>query len=113
MSKNRQFEGDDLRKADPKFQEDRFSMYLKAVDELDKFARKHYGKSVIHLAVRWILDKGADVALWGARRPDQLNVVGDMSGWHLDESALKAIDHILEENITNPVGPEFMAPPKA
>src|SRR6056297_242125 len=112
MTQNRQFEGDDLRKADPKFQEDRFSMYLKAVEELDKFARKHYGKSVIHLAVRWILDKGADVALWGARRPDQLNVVSDMSGWHLDESALKAIDQILEENITNPVGPEFMAPPK-
>ena len=111
MTKDREFKGDDLRQADPKFKDNRFEMYLNAVDELDKFARENYGKEVIHLAVRWILDQGADVALWGARRPDQLDVIDNMSGWHLNDDAMKAIDQILEKNITDPVGPEFMAPP--
>ena len=111
MQRDRQFEGDDLRKADPKFQGERFEMYLSAVDKLDKFANDNYGKKVIHLAVRWLLDQGADIALWGARKPEQLDVIDDMSGWHLSEEDMKQIDTILKNTITDPVGPEFMAPP--
>ena len=47
-------------------------------------AKARYGKRVIDLAVRWVLDQRITTALWGARRPDQLD----------------------------PVGPEFMAPPE-
>lgn len=111
MSHDRQFKGDDLRKADPKFQGERFKMYLSAVEKLDQFAHDNYGKDVIHLAVRWVLDQGADIALWGARKPAQLDVIDDMSGWHLSQEDMKQIDNILEETITDPVGPEFMAPP--
>lgn len=111
MSHDRHFEGDDLRKADPKFQGERFDMYLRAVEKLDQFAKDHYGKDVIHLAVRWVLDQGSDIALWGAREPAQLDVIDDMSGWHLSQTDMKKIDDILEETITDPVGPEFMAPP--
>ncbi|MCB2196339.1 MAG: aldo/keto reductase [Bacteroidetes bacterium] len=111
MSRDRQFKGDDLRKADPKFQGERFKMYLSAVEKLDQFAHDNYGKDVIHLAVRWVLDQGADIALWGARKPAQLDVIDDMSGWHLSQEDMKQIDNILEETITDPVGPEFMAPP--
>ena len=32
-------------------------------------------------------------------------------GWSLDEATKKAIDQITREFISDPVGPEFMAPP--
>jgi aryl-alcohol dehydrogenase-like predicted oxidoreductase len=104
------FDGDDLRRADPKFQQPRFGQYLAAVEKLDELART-YGKRVIHLAIRWMLDRGITVALWGARRPDQLQPVDEVSGWSLDAAAKAQIDKILRETITDPVGPEFMAPP--
>lgn len=111
MSKDREFKGDDLRKDDPKFQGDRFEQYLKAVDKLDEFAQKNFNKRVIHLAVRWMLDQGISAALWGARRPDQLDPIDGISGWQLKDEDKKEIDRILEESIKDPVGPEFMAPP--
>ena len=113
MKPDTKFEGDDIRKADPKFSEPRFAQYLKAVDLLDKYAQEHYGKRVIHLAVRWVLDKEpSHIALWGARRPSQLDPVGDIMGWSLNKEDFEAIDKILEEIIKDPVGPEFMAPPE-
>jgi aryl-alcohol dehydrogenase-like predicted oxidoreductase len=106
------FEGDDLRKVDPKFQQPRLGQYLKAVDELATFARDRYGKTVLALAVRWLLDRGDKiVALWGARRPDQLAPAKDVIGWHLDKAAMAEIDRILARTVSEPVGPEFMAPP--
>lgn len=110
MSKDRLFEGDDLRKNDPKFQSPRYEQYLEAVNRLDQFAFENYGKRVIHLAVRWILDRGIAVALWGARNPGQLDAVKEMTGWSLSNDALLEIDRILAEIIKAPVGPEFMAP---
>jgi aryl-alcohol dehydrogenase-like predicted oxidoreductase len=108
------FAGDDLRKNDPKFQAPRFQQYLNAVTKLDQFAQERYGKRVIHLAVRWVLDRyGASVALWGARRPDQLEPINDVMGWRIDEPAMAEIDRILAQTIKDPVGPEFMAPPLA
>ncbi|HJX36153.1 MAG TPA: aldo/keto reductase [Dehalococcoidales bacterium] len=105
------FEGDDLRKIDPKFKEPRFSQYLAAVTALDRFARERYGKTVLALAVRWILDQGETIALWGARRPEQLAPVDEVMGWSLDAAAMGEIDRILLQYIKDPVGPEFMAPP--
>jgi len=112
MSKSSQFTGDDLRKSDPKFLPPRFEQYLAAVKKLDQFAREHYGRRVIQLAVRWVLDRGEmNIALWGARRADQLSPIADVVGWHIDSSAMAEIDQILQETIRDPVGPEFMAPP--
>ena len=96
---------------DPKFQQPRLGDYLEAVAQLDRFARGHYGKSVLALAVRWLLDRGMIVALWGARRPDQLTPVNEVMGWKLDAEAMREIDEILAETIRDKVGPEFMAPP--
>jgi hypothetical protein len=50
------FDGDDLRRTDPKFLEQRFAQYLAAVERLDWFAWQRFGKRVIHLAVRWMLE---------------------------------------------------------
>jgi aryl-alcohol dehydrogenase-like predicted oxidoreductase len=105
------FDGDDLRQTDPKFRPPRYAQYLAAVAALDQLARERYGKSVLALAVRWILDQGPTIALWGARRPDQLAPLEDAVGWRLDRETRRLIDHILAETIGDPVGPEFMAPP--
>ncbi|MFT8564812.1 aldo/keto reductase [Acetobacter orientalis] len=110
MTADRQFEGDDLRRTDPKFQQPRFGQYLKAVEDLKGIANKH-NKSMLALAIRWVLDKGPTIALWGARKPEQISGIDDAFGWKLDEADLKTIDAILAQDITSPVGPEFMAPP--
>jgi aryl-alcohol dehydrogenase-like predicted oxidoreductase len=106
-----QFKGDDLRRNDPKFREPRFSQYLAAVASLDDYARERYGRGVLALAVRWVLDQGDTVALWGARRPAQLDPLQDTMGWNLDDEAKKRIEQILKQTVKDPVGPEFMAPP--
>lgn len=112
MREDTQFTGDDLRKNDPKFQGTRYRQYLNAVAELDAFARERYQKNVLALALRWLVDQpGVTTALWGARRPEQLDPVDDIEGWSLDKEAMAAIDNILARCIDDPVGPEFMAPP--
>ena len=104
------FEGDDMRRLDPKFQPPRYAQYLTAVERLDQLARDFFHRRVIHLAVRWMLDQGISVALWGGRHPDQLEAVLDVAGWSLGAATRARIDRILSEAITDPVGPEFMAP---
>jgi aryl-alcohol dehydrogenase-like predicted oxidoreductase len=112
MKPETEFQGDDVRKTDPKFQRPRYQQYLKAVERLDRFAQENYGKRVLELAIRWTLDQPfVTVALWGARHPNQLAPVAAVTGWKLDTAALKAINQIVRESVTDPVGPEFMAPP--
>ena len=113
MNAETSFPADDLRHNDPKFQMPRFRQYVTAVEKLDRFAQANYGKRVIHLALRWLLDRpGVGVALWGARRPDQLAPVTDVMGWRIDDGAMAEIDRILKTSIADPIGPEFMAPPE-
>jgi aryl-alcohol dehydrogenase-like predicted oxidoreductase len=113
MREDRAFKGDDLRRTDPKFQPPRFAQYLRAVDRLDEFARTRYGKRVLHLALRWLLDRpGVGAALWGARRPDQVDPVSEVFDFSLDADAKAEIDRVINEEVKDPVGPEFMAPPE-
>ena len=111
MRRDTTFAGDDVRGSDPKFLPPRYPQYLKAVEALDALARRRYGKSVLALAVRWVLEQGPTVALWGARRPEQLAPIRDVLGWHLDDETRRAIDQILLTTVTDPIGPDFMAPP--
>jgi aryl-alcohol dehydrogenase-like predicted oxidoreductase len=111
VTRGMSFDKGDIRRVDPKFQEPRFSQYITAVERLAAFAHERYGKSVLELAVRWVLDRpGVSVALWGARRPDQLDAVSGVLGWKLDASAMAEIDRIVKESVTDPVGPEYLAP---
>lgn len=106
-----QFPEGDIRQEDPKFQPPRFGQYLDAVARLDAFARQNYGKSVLELAVRWVLDRpGVSAALWGARRPDQLAAVEGIFRWCVGESAMREIDEIVRGSVTDPVGPEYLTP---
>ncbi len=111
MRPDTRFEGDDLRRSDPKFQPPRYAEYLAAVRRLDWLAQDRFGRRVIQLAVRWVLDHGGSVALWGARRPEQLHSVDGVGGWSLDQDAHAEIERVLHDYVTHPVGPEFMAPP--
>jgi aryl-alcohol dehydrogenase-like predicted oxidoreductase len=107
------FTGDDLRQTDPKFQPPRFAQYLQAVKLLERFAHDRYDKSLLALAVRWVLDQpGVSVALWGVRHPAELAPVKDVMDWRLEPEALSYIDEVIAETVRDPVGPEFMAPPE-
>jgi aryl-alcohol dehydrogenase-like predicted oxidoreductase len=113
MSKKTKFEGDDLRKSmDPKFQEPHFSEYLKCIEALKAWAQEKHQRSIIALAVRWVIDKGVNVALWGARKPEQLDEMDHVLGWKLTPQDFNEIDKIIEENVKHPIGPQFMAPPE-
>ncbi|MDA3922556.1 MAG: aldo/keto reductase [Salinisphaera sp.] len=112
MHAGREFKGDDLRNSDPKFQQPRLGQYLSAVEALEQFAHQYYDKHVLDLAIRWLLDQyDYSFALWGARTPDQLDAVTNVPGWHLDSDARTEIEKIVNAHVTDPVGPEFMAPP--
>jgi len=105
------FDRKDIRSVDPKFREPRFSQYIDAVERLTAFARERYGKTLPELAVRWVLDRpGISVALWGAKRPEQLDAAAGVLGWTLDAAAMDEIDRIIEESVTDPVGPEYLTP---
>jgi len=111
LTHDTKFPEGDIRRVDPKFQPPRYAQYLEAVAKLDAFAREYYGKRVLELAARWVLDRpGVSAALWGAKRPEQLNAVDGIFGWKLDEAAMAAIDAIVRETVTDPVGPEYLTP---
>lgn len=110
MTKDTTFPKDDLRSGDPKFQKPRFDHYLAAVDGFRAIAARH-DKSLMALAIRWVLDQGPMIALWGARKPEQIDGVRDVFGWSLTDEDKSEIDAILARDVPDPVGPEFMAPP--
>jgi aryl-alcohol dehydrogenase-like predicted oxidoreductase len=110
MRLDTKFEGDDLRRIDPKFQRPRFAQYLDAVRQLDEFAQRRFHRHVIQLAVRWMLDQGISVALWGGRHPDQVEAALGVAGWSLNGVHRALIELIVNSTVRHPVGPEFMAP---
>jgi aryl-alcohol dehydrogenase-like predicted oxidoreductase len=113
IDQNTKFEGDDLRKLDPKFRAPRFAQYLEAVTLLDRYSRDRYNKGVLAFSVRWVLDQpGVSIALWAPRHPGEVDPLPDMVGWHLDEEALQYVDEVISHSVKEPVGPEFMAPPE-
>ncbi|MDF5955398.1 hypothetical protein P4110_11165 [Pseudomonas aeruginosa] len=68
MNAETRFDGDDLRKSDPRFKRPSSARYLAAVAQLEELARERF------MASRcwpwypgWVLDRGPTVALWGAQ----------------------------------------------
>src|SRR5262249_18930693 len=110
MSKKTTFKGDDLRQIDPKFKEPYFSRYLNCVKKLEDWAAGKHRHSVLELALRWVLDKGVDIALWGARRPEQLALLARVWNWKLSPQDFREIDEIIQDSVTDQVNMAFMAP---
>jgi len=111
MTREREFTGDDLRQNDPKFQAPRFHHYLAAAGALEGLARERFGQSLLVFALRWVLEMGTEIAIWGGRRPEQMEPLQQVWGWSMDAATLAAVDSILAAHVPQPVGPEFMAPP--
>jgi aryl-alcohol dehydrogenase-like predicted oxidoreductase len=111
VSRGMKFDPNDIRSVDPKFQEPRFSQYITAVERLAVLANERFGKSVLELAARWVLDRpGVSVALWGAKRPDQLDATAGVMNWTLDPETMAEIDRIVADSVLDPVGPEYLTP---
>ncbi|MBS0652394.1 MAG: aldo/keto reductase [Verrucomicrobia bacterium] len=91
------YKGDDLRKNDPKFKDPQLSQYLSAVQQLDRWARSTHQRSVLALAIRWAIDKGVSVALWGARKPEQLDPIRSIWDWKLTDQDMKLIDQMTQD----------------
>lgn len=106
------FDEGDLRRVDPKFQGTRFRHYVAAVEQLATLARERFDRSVLALAVRWVLDQGPTIALWGARSPEQLRAIHEIEGWRIDDATKRDIDSILQRYILDSAPPTFMAPPE-
>jgi aryl-alcohol dehydrogenase-like predicted oxidoreductase len=95
LQEDAHFEGDDLRLTDPKFRPPRYLQYLTAVRRLDRFARQRYGKRVIHLAVRWLLDRCDCGTVGSAPRP-----VAPIDGFGGRRTSSEGgVDRILHESI--------------
>jgi len=106
------FEFEELRKNfDPKFKKPHFPQYLVCAGRLQQWVKDKYNRSLVCLAVRWSLDKGVNVALWGARKPEELDPIEEIFGWKLTKEDFQEIDSIIAETIADPIGPQFMSPP--
>ena len=110
MHPNTTFPQNDLRNVDPKFSKENFSRYLDCVEKLKDLSQERYKKPLAALAARYLLDKGADVVLWGCRTPEQIDPILEVDGWRLSEKELLEIEEILK-SLSQEIGAEFMAPP--
>lgn len=108
------FQGDDIRKVDPKFKAPNLAKYLEAYRRLDAYAQKAFEKSGMLLAVRWLMDQpGMNFALWGAREAAQIKPVTQLLDFEMEmePDAMEEIEKILKETVPAPISPAFMAPP--
>lgn len=93
-------EASDAARRGEMFHGDAYRRHLAAVARLDEFAHREFGRRVIHLAIRWLLDQpGLSVALWGARRPGQLDAVDGVWGFTIGPDAQSEIDRIIAAEI--------------
>ena len=82
----------------PLFTEEVFARNVAVVDELKPIAAR-LGKTVPHLALRWVLSNPVvSVALVGFRRPAEVeeNVAG--LDWSLDQATLDEIDAVFAKH---------------
>lgn len=103
-------EGDMRAQDDPKYQGENFVNHLKAVDALKEYA-KGLGKTVADISVRWVLEKGVTCALWGARKPEQLDAISGCVGFTLTKEQCDEMEAIVAKYVPVQVGKEFLAPP--
>ncbi|UOQ44812.1 aldo/keto reductase [Halobacillus salinarum] len=99
-TKETNFPDDDLRSSIELFQGYRYPNYIDAVSELERFANER-DRDLVQLSIRWLLDSepGTDIALWGARKPEQLEGLEGARDWSLTKEELRNIDNLLERHV--------------
>jgi aryl-alcohol dehydrogenase-like predicted oxidoreductase len=96
------FASDDWRSKSPEFEGEPFVRNLAVVERLKEVA-KQQGISVAQLAIAWVLANPAvDVAIVGARRPQQFEQTAPAADIHLTPETLGEIEQIMRE--AAPVG---------
>ena len=96
------FPADDWRSKSLIFQGENFQRNLAVVEHLKRLAEQE-GMSVAQLAVAWVLAQpGIDVAIVGARTPEQLEQTARSGEIHLSQAALQEIERIMREAM--PIG---------
>jgi aryl-alcohol dehydrogenase-like predicted oxidoreductase len=99
MTPDTTFTADDWRGKSPDFTGETFQRNLQVVERLKQFARER-DVTLPELAVAWTLANPAvDVAIVGARRPDQLDGTATAAGLHLSPEELGEINTILADAV--------------
>ncbi len=112
INANTKFNDGDIRNFDPKLQEPHKTQYINAIMALNEFAKDKYNKNILSLAIRWLLDKRSNIiALYGARKPWQLDALSDIKDWQLTLEDFNIINSIINRHIINPIGLEWLIPP--
>ena len=82
----------------PLLTEEVFARNVAAVDDLKPIAARH-GKTVAHLALRWVLSNPVvSVALVGFRRPSEVEEGAASLDWSLDQETLDEIDAVFAKH---------------
>jgi aryl-alcohol dehydrogenase-like predicted oxidoreductase len=96
------FAADDWRSKSEIFHGELFHRNLAVVEHLKSLAEQT-GVSVAQLAIAWVLAQpGIDVAIVGARIPEQLAQTAQAGDIHLSQATLREIEHITREAV--PIG---------
>jgi aryl-alcohol dehydrogenase-like predicted oxidoreductase len=96
------FPSDDWRSRNPAFHGDLFAWNLTVVERLKEVAERQ-GITVAQLAIVWVLATPAvDVAIVGARRPQQLEQTAPAADVHLAAETLREIEQIMQDAV--PIG---------
>ncbi len=96
MVPEQEFSEGDWRAQSDLFRGENFRRNLETVEELKRFAEER-GHTVAQLAVAWTLANPAvDVAIVGARRPDQIEGTAPAAEFDLSEDDLREIESIMQ-----------------
>jgi len=92
----------------PLFTEEVFARNVAAVEDLKRIAARH-GKTVAHLALRWVLSNPVvSVALVGFRRPAEVEEGAASLDWSLDEETLEEIDAVFAKHGVDTAPPAWV-----
>jgi aryl-alcohol dehydrogenase-like predicted oxidoreductase len=88
---------DDWRHKSPYFKEPAFTKNLEFTDKLKPIAER-YQKTVLHLAIAWVLMHPAvTAAIVGARRASQVDEIVGGAGWRLSDEEMAEIEALSEK----------------
>jgi aryl-alcohol dehydrogenase-like predicted oxidoreductase len=100
MTRDQEFDEDDWRASSDLFQGENFQRNLETVEKLQSFVEER-GHTVVELAIAWTLANPAvDVAIVGARRPNQIEGSAPAADFDLSEDDLREIEDIMQGAVT-------------
>ncbi len=113
FSAETQFKTGDVRSVDPKFQPENLKRYVEATRVVAALAETKQATPG-QVAIQWAARSGAATsALAGARNRKQAVENAGAFDFQLTEDEIRRMEAAVREILPEPIGPEFMAPPRA